>query len=398
MKKLLFVLLCMTSCLVGAQGAARYWRQFDHEAQTAVLGQWHMVSDEEIVHRFLSWEERIGGVFLYSPVVLEKDVRPLVFFVVHGTWARGDREFCGADDALFCQVLEFAQKLADRKRCPIEVVSYQWSGTEEHAARERAGKDLEDIMTLFYGPRSGYGACWGYGHSHGSNVLCIASRGAFFDTILSVGAPVTEQLYTPIRVAHFYHFYSSNDPWQYAGSFDRRSIRALFSWRGSGRVFEGEKQIEAGQMINVRLQFDGTEPGHIAIKLVVPYLWRIFDEITGNYHYHSHFDVDVSARRAGREVLVAIREPLTAEALAIWGAEGGISEEVIKKIIAERAYSEQQDRRFFFRHRGRHIGARSSIARQILANWSEYAQFLSGVFSEVITKKNQKPIDFESDE
>lgn len=370
-----------------------YWKTYQEMRAAGAISEqaWYRVCDAEVVHRFMTHEAAVGSLFLYCPAQeVVREMRPLVFFVVHGTWARGHHEFCDVRHHLFSQVLDFVHALAVRHQRPVEVVSYQWSGVDSHEARRKAGDELRRLANSFYSRRDGYGSLWGYGHSHGVSVLCAASEGVLFDAILSLGAPVMEDSYTPVQVKEFFHLYSSNDPWQYAGSFDRRTIKRFFTWRGGGRVFEGDRLMQRGRMINVRLQFDGMEPGHISLKKMMPYLWELFDELSSHYSYHTHFDADIRMAgrvRAHRAVTVTIRESVAPATIADWVKEGKDPAEVIHQIAAEVAHSEALERSFAFRHRGRLPRERSSLARQFLANWLEYAELMRDVLPTLFAQK-----------
>ncbi len=366
-----------------------YWHTYVQLLKTglAVRAEWYAVSDSDVVSRFAHSENMISGIQLYFPEGDVDNMAPLVLWVVHGTWANASSEYYDNGSTTFQDILQFAAEMARRKMRPIEVVSYSWSGANSHPARRDAGGRLRMLAESFYSSLCGYGPLWGFGHSHGVNVMLVASQETSFEGIVSLGAPVVELLYAPLHVNKLYHFYSLNDPWQFAGAMDNRSFKRLVSSPGV-RSYSGNHSLCS--VSNFRVMLDGLEPGHMSLKFLIPFIWRIIDEREGHYQYHSHFNVNVSRAlyQAGQSVQLSIREKIAVTDLIAVVSEQESAAVVIDRLKEEIEYSQKQENIFMWGYRGKKMSARSAWWKKIVANWIEldtvisdrYELFMPGAF------------------
>ena len=374
-------------------GLGNYWIQFMEKRSLGLISgdEWYSLPHHTIVSHFQSSERLINGCMLLCPEGELLDKHPLVFWVVHGTWAQNENGYCSSTSEVFQGILGFAAELAVRKKQPIEVVSYGWSGVDSHEARRKAGAELRIIAKYFFDKVNGYGGHWAFGHSHGVNVILTASQEIFFESVISLGAPVLENVYMPLHVGCIYHFYSLGDPWQKAGSVDLRSFRKFFSSLGNGeRVYS--RQAGACALYNFRVMLDALDPGHVTIKLVVPYLWQIFDTIKNRYLYHTHFNLNVVKAFAETEksIQVSIRDRLELIEVLESMTDKEVTPENIAQLKNELSYSKRQAIQFSWQYRGKNINSPSVWWRRILANWLEFGELLQSKIPFLNFNQNNK--------
>ncbi|MDQ5890318.1 MAG: hypothetical protein QG604_192 [Candidatus Dependentiae bacterium] len=354
-----------------------YWHQFVESYNVGLIGteSWYQVADAQIDNRFDIYKSMIAGIVLHRPSVPIVDEHPIVFWVVHGTWARESEDYWAPRSPVFQTILQFAMELARRAARPIEIVSYCWSGEDYHKDRSAAGSDLRMLAETFFSAGSGYGPHWALGHSHGVNVLLIASQETSFDSIISLGAPVLETLYAPLHVGCIYHFYSLNDPFQKMGAFDRRSARRLLTSTGNFTRAYSSKRLQR-MAYNFRAMFDGIDPGHSSLKFLVPYVWDVIDIVQKNYQHHTHFNVNIPNLTTGvsRSPLVAIRDRL--ELLDWLDGEQELTLELIAQLKAELSFSKHQEDIFASEYHGRKLSDSSRWWQLIFANWIEFGSLL----------------------
>ena len=356
-----------------------YWHDHIKKLQIGLQREdtFESISDHALFEHFDSFLNSISGVCLYVPPMELSSTVPLVFVTVHGTWARGSTEFYHLHDPVFQATLGFAKELAIRHARPVEVVSFEWEGEDTPQSRESGGADLRNLIEAFYAPAYGYGPVWGYAHSHGGNVFNIASRDVCFDTLLYCGTPVHE-MYRPVKVKRTLLLYSTNDPVQKAGSFDRRTWGTFFSRKSDGRVYE---QQEDRRIINVRLQFDGKGPAHLSLKWVLPQLWGLIDTIDQHYEYHTNLDANIYSKHSLEkkhslesqypDSIVIIREHLKLHEVLPRIDQGDSGMRVVQQLSNELAYSESQERLFSAQYSGRSIHDGDSLLSSLIANWHE---------------------------
>ncbi len=355
-----------------------YWHKYTQLLKTglAVRAEWFALSDADIVARFAHYENMISGIQLYYPEGEVEAMNPLVLWVVHGTWAQAVGDYYDPSTDAFKNILQFAAEMARRKKRPVEVVSYVWSGVDSHTARRDGGGRLRMLAESFFSGLCGYGPHWAFGHSHGVNVIFIASQETSFEGVISLGAPVVEALYAPLHVQQLYHFYSLNDPWQFAGAMDRSSFKRLVSSPG---VRHYSAKFGMCTVSNFRVMLDGLEPGHMSLKLLIPFMWQIMDERVARYKYHTHFNVNVSQVFSGAEQVVqlSIRDTIEIADLVAVVSEQESAAAVIEQLKSEIEYSQKQDTVFMWNYRGKKMSARSAWWKKIVANWVELDAVIS---------------------
>lgn len=374
---LLFFLVQATVCTAVQQPL--YWRDFDERRAIGLASEqcpW-VVSRKDIQDHFGYYQNHVSSILLYRPAAVQH-AQPLVFFVVHGTWAHAAPEYFDPNDSDYQKTLGFVTELAHREQRPVEMVSFLWSGQNTVADRRAAGSFLRILCETFYTPQHGYGPRWAFGHSHGGNVIAIASQEIDFETAIMLGTPVLEDSFSQYRPRHIrrvLHLYSINDPFQYAGSFDQRSF---FKKRGNGRYFA---QQPDKQIVNMRVMFDSSDPGHVSLRAVWPQLWDVLDIISTRYIYHNHFDINLflsldQVTHRYQAPLVAIREDLKLRDMlpCLQDGESGLA--VARALAAEIDFSHRQERLFASHYSGRSIHKKCAWWRQWVSNWREASDVL----------------------
>jgi len=375
----LLLVCCLSVVSASAVGTsfARYWDVHFANIKEGRYhaGHWHRVSKSALQYRFGHYSGALLGVQLYVPPVVLTDRRPLSFFLVHGTWARYAPEVCDETNRVFQDIKDFVQQLAVRERTPIELISINWNGGEDFESRKVASEVLGMLLNLYYGPRNGYRNAYIWAHSHGCNVVNLALHDIYFsvDTLLYFASPIvetTERTYRPLNFYTLYNFYSTGDFAQYIGALDKRSPAKLLASSQEARMYQPQK---GRRVINMRIQFDATSPGHVRLKHVMSHLSHVLDIVARQYVYH--YDLEVGVRcckpcHYGKcpPPFIAIRSPLPLEVALRHIAAASYSARVARQIDVELSYSEKQKQAFYLSYGGRDIHECSSLVGRIIEN------------------------------
>ncbi len=199
----------------------------------------------------------IGALFISSAASAES-----VFILVHGTWGIE----CGwhAPGGDFFTALQDGVQKQDGR-----VVSFAWSGRNNHESRVRAARRLEHLIVSYPSNTAVYIVA----HSHGTNVAILTSQ--YLDeregqrgrikVLYSLATPVSDQWYQPNMavIQSLYHLFSFGDPIQ--------PIFGLFTreFRSSDRV------------ANLRVYVDERQPDHTMLHSPVIGRWlhKIHDQL-----------------------------------------------------------------------------------------------------------------------
>jgi hypothetical protein len=354
-----------------------YWQSYmdDLKAGFQRENELYEVSREAIVDCFDTLESSISKIHLHLPMIRLCRADPIIFYVVHGTWSDGNPEYFDQSCEEFQATIEFVRELAERYAQPVEIVSFRWSGEDSIEARQEGGDRLRKLTDRHYQTNNGYSVVWAYCHSHGGNIVNIASQDVAFDTCIYCATPVVEgtlRMYRPLYIKRLYHMYATSDPIQQAGSFDRRSLSTFFAHRGNGRVYQAQ---EDKRILNMRLQCDGKGPGHMAVKNAMRRMWKIMDITEDNYYFHNHLDVNIASDLHGlnaHEPMISIRGSLMIDDILarVHGGEDGAV--ILKQLRCEIAYSQEQESLFRTRYRGRSIHDENTVLHLFTTNWQDF--------------------------
>jgi len=179
-----------------------------------------------------------------------------VYIIVHGTWATESEWHQPGGD--FFSALEQTVNLRNGR-----VVSFTWSGNNDHFSRKVAAENLAKLIQSY--PLSF--SINIVAHSHGSNVAILASqilgnndRGHRVQTFYGLATPVSTVSYMPNMdiIRYFYNLYSLGD-----------KIQTVFD------LFEREFP-EHPRRANIRLMVNGQEPSHSELHCPLAATWIPF--------------------------------------------------------------------------------------------------------------------------
>ncbi len=225
----------------------------------------------------------------------------LAIFVVHGTWAKGSKEYGDEEHAMFQQTKYTAQVAANHLQSHVELFEIEWSGSNNNDERMVAGEELAQLLNTFF-PQQHYADLW-VGHSHGGNVIFSAAKAMRGKR--TPYAVVTAA--TPIRSDHIsdnlnylFGFYNTTDLVQYSGSYEctTRNSKGYVSDQNpravtkediarSGLFSDGETSDQL-KIFNCEVLVNGKPPvgvleSHSQMKFVIGVLPVILDAIVTEY-------------------------------------------------------------------------------------------------------------------
>ncbi|MBT4856273.1 hypothetical protein HOM50_04320 [bacterium] len=245
---------------------------------------------------------------------LVQDQGKIMLISVHGTYAHA-RSFGLDNNRLNSQqIINFAKVLSIAHNKPVDLLIFEWSGKLLQEDRIKAG----DVLAGWIQPKlahENYSEIWTVAHSHGCNVVnnmantlktLVPARP--INVGVQIASPKLDQpLFDPdaprtvsdltktYNFKKLYHFYSTGDNIQAAGSMEQNRYFGLFS-----PTYSADRKIQAPLLYhenrilyNIRIQDGDIEPDHILIKIPVmanlPKLLSIID-----YQYPEYFDLDAA--------------------------------------------------------------------------------------------------------
>jgi len=275
----------------------------------APRGTWTSLSQLELENKFesLAFNERANRTGIHAckywvPRGFDGHTQPVVIVLVHGTWASRSHAYFNEEHMFYSHIQEFATKYAIRNNCPVELISLRWAGFNSSLARKDGGTVLAQVLNNYYpGIKT-----LTIAHSHGCNVVNYASRllapANRIEHIIHLAAPVrdaNEEDFKPRNFDRLTHFYSTSDIVAAGGALTQWN---LFTWGGSVRKF-----MQHPNVTNVRVQINGSDPGHGNIKAIVVYLATIDDRLN-NYRFNNDLDLNVDFATA--QIQLSIRHEL----------------------------------------------------------------------------------------
>ena len=216
---------------------------------------------------------------------------------VHGTHSDGASFGGNLEKDTSQNILKFAQMLAVAQQCCVQVITFTWSGDLSLNVRERAGRQLAEIIS-----KDNYKAIWTIAHSHGCNVVNWAAYQLFelldkppIDVAILIASPAPDYNHfknpedkKPSEVLYYfkkiYHFYSTGDGTQLLGS--------LYSEGSTERRLNTNRESEC-TIHNIRTQCKGEDANHIDIKYVIEHLPGLLHAI--DTYYTCFFDLDAKS-------------------------------------------------------------------------------------------------------
>lgn len=281
-------------------------------------GTWNRVKNEQLEALF-GQLKKPGYIFsgegirsreIYIPKNLNKTTqRPTVVILVHGTFASNTPEYHDQNSPFYQGVLNFAVNHAEKTGQPIDVISFRWSGKNSSSDRIEAAKKLINLLKFYLD--NNYETIT-IAHSHGANLVNHASQllpdNKQIDHIIHFAAPVrdtTDLQFKPMHFKRLTQFYSTSDLTAATGSVVIKW--SMITKKGSVRKFQPQDNKE---IINIRTQINGKDPGHSEIKAIINYLPEILEIIKNHYPLSTdlHLDVNTNPHNSDFPVIISIRK------------------------------------------------------------------------------------------
>ncbi len=306
-----------------------------------------------IIRRKIYLSHFIKRAMLFSTDDATLKLPPIVFTVVHGTWAKGSPEFTKEHDPTYKNIKEFSYKLSAKYKHPVLLLSFGWSGDDNEGRRRGAGAALAGILNVFSESSDAFMIA-GIGHSHGGNVFHYASHYVKrpIDLLINFGTPTRgiggvtseEAYYRPDKIKKEINIYSTSDPIQLAGSVVQETLYASLTSSGDARrqPYQSGKRI-----VNVHIKHNAIPPGHVTIKDIVVGLYELIEHIATYYKVHNDLVADVLLKKNRKIITVAINDFLTTRDLVERTDIDLSNQETVNQITSEVEHNREQERQYY---------------------------------------------------
>ena len=334
---------------------------------------WKKLDKEQFEKSFLTPEASTSNspvrprcVYRYRPESCNADKKILIV-VAHGTWSSKSEQFHHQNDSEFNNILLYAQQEAEQKKTTVDVLSWQWTGDDLDTARTASGQSLALLLNNI---KQNYSHVATVAHSHGANIINIASHYTNFDIdrMIHFAVPVviSDDNYLPNKVKEVFNFYSTGDAVQYLGSINRNLsyVKSLIAY-GSCRKYPLEYIQAHRRIYNIRTQVNGANPGHSDLR--APLLSRLPAIIAGiknNYNYQDDLDINIENTCSAQEALtMTLRTRRTMpEIAAIYSIALGDYADVKNQIEKQISFNSKQEEQFREQHKQENIHNKGYVA------------------------------------
>lgn len=230
-------------------------------------------------------------------VVFGKELtkKPTLLLCIHGTWSNAtELGHLDAKQPVACAIKNFARHLVQYTQTPVELISFNWSGSLSHEARQKAGHELAQLIL---NKKTDYAHIWTIAYSHGCNVVnhmawALKNQHKKTTPITSVhiASPISPEEAPLVKnINRVYHFYSLADVTQLCGSIEAKGLADSLT-----DLFEHTRIYNEENVTNIRIQQNGFDLGHFQIKLpVLLKLPHILFTIDTWYSMYALLDVNV---------------------------------------------------------------------------------------------------------
>lgn len=331
---------------------------------------WVDISQDDLKSNFgpfaLYPEKELGirNLSIYVPDNYVLDKKPIVIFIIHGTFAAGSFEYYKSDQAFYKNIIDFSEKLSKKNSVPIELISFRWSGHNNSKARQNAGLFLASIFNNFY---SGY-KIYTIAHSHGCNVVNNASRllqNVKIDHAIHIACPVrdvAEEKFRPENFNRLVQFYSNSDLVGALGAFTTKYITNLKIRKVS--------QQENKEVYNIRTLIDGSDPGHSNFKdYIVYFLGEILAIVDNIYEFNHDLIININTNILKKpHVIFAVRSYTNSEYYKDYPG-------IIAALDMEKQYSESQKILF-----------KDFYKKDMNIKYNVLYRFLNGIYQESVSQ------------
>ncbi len=247
---------------------------------------------------------------------------PVLLILIHGTFSNQDKFLDGV--TLNNDVIpeEFFKERAYNNIQPIKL-TYNWSGKNDDAARIQSGKILGQGLNEII-QQCGNGGITPkiilIGHSHGGNVIAVASNFVTkpIDCAIFLATPALRydqkkklgtdnDFYLPRAINQLFHFYSMLDFVQSAGSL-------------TGEFKRRYGPINSIDLYNIHLLLNGQEPTHTALytQLIEDHILVLCKKIKSLYTKNKNLVANIDPQNQQVDKLIAIKkyDPIESNPLA----------------------------------------------------------------------------------
>lgn len=242
-----------------------------------------------------------GGIqafYRYKPKEYNKNKKPILLVVVHGTYATNNKEFYDYDNKTFQAILKFGKEYTQSHKSILNTISFRWNGENNSSKRKAAGKELAWIIKNYF---SNYKIIT-WAHSHGCNVVSAASQ--YLDNqpitnMINLAAPVRDTIerdpeFKPKYFKKLIHFYSSSDLFALLGAINLRDLTNFKLINSVEDIFKFSPQKNK-KIINIKVLIDNKSPNHFGFKKeVTNNLYSIMQKIKPMPEYYTSF-INLSA-------------------------------------------------------------------------------------------------------
>ena len=334
---------------------------------------WQKLGKEQFEKSFLSPEASTSNspvrprcVYRYKPESCNADKKILIV-VAHGTWSSKSEQFHHQNDSEFNNILLYAQQEAEQKKTIVDVLSWQWTGDDLDTARTASGQSLALLLNNI---KQNYSHVATVAHSHGANIINIASHYTNFDIdrMIHFAVPVviSDDNYLPNKVKEVFNFYSTGDAVQYLGSINRNLsyVKSLIAY-GSCRKYPLEYIQAHRRIYNIRTQVNGANPGHSDLRApLLSMLPAIIAGIKNNYNYQDDLDINIENTRPAQEALtMTLRTRRTiGEIAAIYSLAPADCAPVKKHLEEQILFNSKQEEQFREQHKQENIHNKGYVA------------------------------------
>lgn len=274
-------------------------KQKNDSCNSGTLFEYNPLLIKQVFKKFSNVKEHfLRSLFRYTPNSIDKNIKPLSYFVIHGTYGRETKGYYDFNDPLFKNIIAYAADKAEKQQTYIDVYSYEWSGMNDDDARIYAGMLLGYMINSI---KNWYGQHDIFAFSHGVNVGLVASNQLEkfkINEFIAIAPPVLEDgawFYAPHNITNFFSFFSVHDivRWighKWANSYDNACTKYKdFCKKGlKERPFDKEGNIYKNRcddsVMNIWYTEDNYSPGHCETPdSVAKYLIALMSVIYKNF-------------------------------------------------------------------------------------------------------------------
>ena len=257
---------------------------------------------KEVFKKFSSIKYHgLRALFRYVPKKINTSKKPIVSFIIHGTWGNTTEGYYKPNTPLMNNYLKYLAEKAEEEDVYVDLYSFEWPATNDDTTRIYAGMLLGYILNSIM---QWYHYFMIFAFSHGVNVglvACNQLEGFALHEFVAVAPPVLENgawFYAPHNIENFSCFFSVDDAIRWFGytwsvyydnactNYKNLCNKGLHEdpFDERGHIY---KNSCSGSVINVRYKFDNYDPGHSETpNFLALHLYEIMKNIRTNFMHN----------------------------------------------------------------------------------------------------------------